>query len=200
MGGPCSAVSLGEVLVDAMGPGLGHSAQSLGLFLSWARRISPEAGHSWAGGVGRECCVGPTECVLGYVQPSGGQGGSWCHVTGIECPAGAWLNVSPAAVGSWRHSGDASGSERPRAGHSPGGAEQAGRGRHSQALLWVPGVQVRLWLLSCQHFLGLRCCLDSPVRRGQLSQAGSPGPHSIRRDSVCLREWVSLHVAIGQRG
>ena len=36
---------------------------------------------------------------------------------------------------------------------------------NSQARLWVLGAQARPWLLSGQDFLGLRCCLDSPVGR-----------------------------------
>lgn len=53
-------------------------------------------------------------------------------------------------------------------------------GCNSRARLWVPGAQARLWLLSRQNFPELRCCLDSPAERRQLSQQGHGGRLSLR--------------------
>lgn len=111
--------------------------------------------------------MGPQRVCVATFSPREGRVATRCHFTGNERPAGTWPSPSPAAVGSWRHPGDTSGSEGPRAGQQPGGVGQAGRrGANSRSRLWVLGAQARLWLLSHQSFLGLHCCLDSPVGEG----------------------------------
>lgn len=102
--------------------------------------------------------------------------GTLGHLMGTECLAGGWLNPSSAAMGSWRHWGPL-GLRGPEQGTARSAGQAAGgdvlwtlglrglRDVNSQPRLWVPGARARLWLLSRQNFLGLRCCLDSPAER-----------------------------------
>lgn len=105
--------------------------------------------------------------------------GTQGHFLGTDCggvvaePFLCCNEVMEAHWGALRQRGPEQGTSQEETVLWPG--LRGPEGCNSRARLWVPGAQARLWLLSRQNFPELRCCLDSPVERRQLSQQGHRG-------------------------